>query len=100
MDHRADLLNHALTLFANQGYDAVGVQAIVEAAGVTKPTLYHYFGSKQGLFETLVQQQAEGLLHAITEATRYERDITGSIQKVVRAYFDYAEREPVFYRMI
>ncbi len=31
------------------GYDAMGIQRIVEAARITKPTLYHYFGSKQGL---------------------------------------------------
>ena len=43
MDNRARLLDCAQDLFAARGYDAVGVQEIVEAAGVTKPTLYHYF---------------------------------------------------------
>ena len=46
MDNRAEILNAALDLFHARGYDAVGVQEIVDRAGVTKPTLYYYFGSK------------------------------------------------------
>src|SRR5215211_7966667 len=56
--NRALILDRALGLFAARGYDAVGVQEIVEAAGVTKPTLYHYFGSKRGLLEALVAEHA------------------------------------------
>lgn len=100
MDHRARLLEVAVTLFADHGYDAVGVQAIVEAANVTKPTLYHYFGSKQGLFETLIREKSEGLLAMAREASQYRGDVTGSIGSVVRAYFDYARSEPIFYRMV
>ena len=51
MDNRELLLNTALELFHAKGYDAVGVQEIVEKAGVTKPTLYYYFGSKLGLLK-------------------------------------------------
>jgi AcrR family transcriptional regulator len=100
LDHRADLLEAALKLFADHGYDAVGVQSIVEAAGVTKPTLYHYFGSKQGLFETLIQEKSAGLLAVVTRASRYQGNITGSIKEVVRSYFEYAAAEPAFYRMV
>ncbi len=56
MDNRSTLLKCALDLFAARGYDGVGVQEIVEAAGVTKPTLYHYFGSKQGLLQALLEE--------------------------------------------
>lgn len=43
------LLAAATRLFAEQGYDRTSVQEIVEAAGVTKGALYHYFGSKEDL---------------------------------------------------
>jgi len=100
MDSRTDILNAALRLFAAYGYDAVGVQAIVEAVGVTKPTLYHYFGSKRGLFETLVQEQSAPLLNDVRVATTYAGDVTRSIETIIRAYFDYAEENPIFYRML
>ncbi len=43
------ILSTALDLFAVKGYDATAVREICEAAGITKPTLYHFFGSKDGV---------------------------------------------------
>ncbi|MDF3290385.1 TetR/AcrR family transcriptional regulator [Streptomyces silvisoli] len=43
------LLAEATRLFADRGFDRTSVQEIVEAAGVTKGALYHYFGSKDDL---------------------------------------------------
>ena len=60
MDNREAILSEALHLFYVRGYDAVGVQEIVDAAGVTKPTLYYYFGSKKGLLESLFEHPVSG----------------------------------------
>lgn len=61
MDNRARLLQCAKELFYARGYDAVGVQEIVLQAGVTKPTLYYYFGSKKGLLESLIAERFDSL---------------------------------------
>jgi AcrR family transcriptional regulator len=50
----AHIARVAARLFAERGYDATSVREIVEVAGVTKPTLYYHFGSKQGLAEALL----------------------------------------------
>lgn len=47
------LLAEATRLFAERGYDRTSVQEIVEAAGVTKGALYHYFGSKDDLLSEI-----------------------------------------------
>lgn len=47
---RERLLEEALQLFTARGYAATTVREIVAAAGVTKPVLYYYFGSKEGLY--------------------------------------------------
>jgi AcrR family transcriptional regulator len=47
------LLAEATRLFAERGYDRTSVQEIVEAAGVTKGALYHYFGSKDDLLQEI-----------------------------------------------
>ena len=44
MDNRMNILEKALHLFYEEGYDAIGVQELADAAGVTKPTLYHCHG--------------------------------------------------------
>src|SRR5215510_9029892 len=45
------ILDKSLELFSAKGYEGVSVSELTEAAGITKPTLYYYFGSKEGVFE-------------------------------------------------
>lgn len=56
---RDRLLCAALTLFNEKGYAAASVREIVERAGVTKPVLYYYFGSKEGIYLELMQTAYE-----------------------------------------
>ena len=74
MDNKEKILQCALELFYARGYDAVGVQEIAETAGVTKPTLYYYFGSKKGLLETLLETEYAVLRQALESASWYEDD--------------------------
>jgi AcrR family transcriptional regulator len=99
MDSRAGLLRAALTLFAAKGYDGVGVQEVAEAAGVAKPTLYHFFGSKLGLLEALFATFATRLDDAVRDASGYARNLPLTLDRIVAAYVDFATREPLFYRL-
>ena len=47
---RNEILEVALKLFADQGFDAVTVRRLAQAAKVTSPTIYHFFGDKRGLY--------------------------------------------------
>lgn len=100
MDNRQRILSQALELFAARGYDAVGVQEICDAAGVTKPTLYHYFGNKRGLLATLMGERAAPLLRRLAEATGYAGDLPGHLARVVEAYFAFAAAEGRLYRLM
>lgn len=99
MENREALLDSALTLFSSRGYDAVGIQEIVDTVGVTKPTLYHYFAHKRGLLDTLLKMQFEVLLDSIRTAAMYQHDLPNSLEKIVRAYFHAAEENPRFFRL-
>jgi len=55
-DVRARLLSGATGLFASKGYAATTVREIVERAGVTKPVLYYYFRSKEGIYLELMRE--------------------------------------------
>ena len=55
-DVRGRLLIAAVQLFARKGYAATSVREIVEAAGVTKPSLYYYFRNKEGIFLAMMQE--------------------------------------------
>jgi TetR/AcrR family transcriptional regulator len=99
MENRDILLDRALTLFSSRGYDAVGIQEIVDSAGVTKPTLYHYFSHKRGLLDALLAAQFEGLLESVRAAAYYQRDLPNSLEKITRAYFEAAIANPRFFRL-
>jgi TetR/AcrR family transcriptional regulator len=99
MDNRSNILAHALELFASRGYDAVGVQEIVDAAGITKPTLYHYFGSKLGLLNEIFSDHFKILYESIEKATAYHHDLPLTLNRTVAAYFHYANDNKPFYRM-
>jgi AcrR family transcriptional regulator len=59
------LLDAAVGLFAEKGFDATSVQEIVERAAVTKGAMYHYFKSKDDLlyeiYHGLISQQLADL---------------------------------------
>ncbi len=99
MDNKTRLLECALELFAARGYDAVGIQEIVDAAGVTKPTLYHYFNSKRGLLDALLAANFAALIAQAEQTTEYRHDLVLTLEKTARAYFDYAREHPAFYRL-
>jgi len=99
MDNRSNILSHALQLFASRGYDAVGVQEIVDAAGITKPTLYHYFGSKLGLLNTIFAEHFTVLYDSVEHAASYHGDLPLTLNRTAAAYFHYANENNLFYRM-
>lgn len=100
MNNRASLLECALHLFAERGYDAVGVQEICNAAGVTKPTLYHYFGSKRGLFEALLMERHAPFVAQLGYEAEYTGDLPKALERVTGACFRFAESEPTLARMV
>ena len=52
---RARLIEAGRELFAARGYDAVGTEDLVAAAGVTRGALYHHFDGKRGLFAAVLR---------------------------------------------
>lgn len=53
-EKRTMALDAALTVFAKFGYSAATMDAIAVEAGLSKPTLYHYFPSKDELFREMM----------------------------------------------
>lgn len=92
-------MKQALILMADQGYNAVGVQAVVDQAGVTKPTLYHYFGSKRGLLEAILEEYFEPIISDVEKAAAYTGDLSRNLDTLCKTYFRFAQARPAFFRM-
>lgn len=63
------ILDVALPLFARQGYAAVSMQQIADAAEVSKPVLYSCFDSKEQLFDALARREDKRLWELVASAT-------------------------------
>lgn len=98
MGTRYAILDTALRLFSTYGYENTGVQRIVEESGVTKPVLYHYFKSKEGLLEEIFRTNLSVFLEDITKAAKYNYDVRSTLERVVETYFSYARSNTEFYK--
>ena len=94
------ILKSALELFSDKGYEATSVREICEAAGLTKPTLYHFYGSKEGVYRALVEGALERFRSDILRALSGETPLREQLCRVARAYVDAAMREPDLARFV
>ena len=62
------MLDVAFQHFGTRGYAGTSMDAIAAEAGITKPLLYSYFGSKQGLFAACADRAAERLRELVRSA--------------------------------
>jgi AcrR family transcriptional regulator len=80
-ERRRQLLDAGAALFAQHAYEEISMRQIAEAAGVSKPLLYHYFPSKNDLFMSAVTEAAselQGLIEPSGEGTPVEQ-LTASL---------------------
>ena len=94
------ILSTALDLFAVRGYDATAVREICEAAGITKPTLYHFFGSKDGVLQALVQGGFEHFRTLVQAAIETPGTFRHRIKVLARLVFESASEKPRLWRFI
>jgi outer membrane protein len=98
-DPRQRLLDAGLKLFANRGYAGTPVQDIAEEARVTKPTLYYYFGNKEGLFQALVDQAMDERFCLMQQAAPPEKPTIDQLTDILVALTDFARRQPDLLRL-
>ena len=79
------ILDAALRVFSETGYSGTTMDALASAAGLTKPTLYQYFASKEQLFSAMMLQQRDLMLDVFTHPSA-----KGMVQDLHQFAWDYA----------
>ncbi|SDK11247.1 transcriptional regulator, TetR family [Actinopolyspora mzabensis] len=96
------LLSAATRLFAEQGFETTSVQQIVDAAGVTKGAMYHYFGSKDDLlyeiYARVLRVQMSRMEQAADSSESVERRLRAVAADVVVTTVAYLEDTVIFFR--
>jgi AcrR family transcriptional regulator len=94
------ILLKALTLFSDRGYDATSVREICEAAGVTKPTLYHFYGSKEGVYRTLVEGTLDEYRRGVRAIVEEAGSVPERLKQIARGHFEYTRERPELVRFL
>ena len=81
------ILHKALGLFSEKGYDATSVREICEAAEITKPTLYHFYGSKEGVYRALVDGTLQGYRQAIHDTATGSGTVPERLTRIAHDHF-------------
>ncbi|MFJ8586476.1 TetR/AcrR family transcriptional regulator [Streptomyces sp. NPDC093595] len=88
------VLDAALGVYAASGEQGLTVSAISGASGVSPGSLYHHFGSLDGLVTALALRWVGRLLDELVAALRRSRTARSGIRAVVRAYLEFVRDHP------
>jgi AcrR family transcriptional regulator len=96
------LMHTSVELFAEHGYAQTSVQQIVDAAGVTKGALYHYFKSKDDLlfdiYDRILSLQREHLDEIVARGEDPVRTIRLVCEDVIVTSIEWMHEGTVFFR--
>jgi AcrR family transcriptional regulator len=90
-EREQSMLDAAGRAFAAHGFHAASMDAIAEAAGISKPMLYNYFRSKDGLYIAYVERSGQALMTALRGAARPQEPARARLEAGVLAFFTYVD---------
>jgi TetR/AcrR family transcriptional regulator, fatty acid metabolism regulator protein len=83
-EKRRQILRAAITVFARSGYHTSRVSDVAKEAGVAYGLVYHYFGSKEDLLETIFRRTWSRMLEAVEEVERADAPAREQLAAVAR----------------
>ena len=82
---RETILEAATAAFRDEGYESTSMDRIAERAGASKRTVYNHFGSKEALFQAVVERLFEEAIALKRVAWDPERSLEEQLSDFVRA---------------
>ncbi|MFC5063280.1 TetR/AcrR family transcriptional regulator [Actinomycetospora atypica] len=92
---RERVLDTAATLAVDRGWDRVRIGEVATESGVSRPTLYREFGTKDGVGEALVQREAERFFGGIASILENTDEVPDGVRLAVRFTLDEAADNPL-----
>jgi AcrR family transcriptional regulator len=89
-----------MRLLDTGGPGAVTLRAVGDATGISQSAPYRHYEDKRALLEAMVRANLDYFNAALEKARRDQPSPFGALDRLVRAYFDFARRFPVRYRFL
>lgn len=91
-DARERILLEASKLFAQSGYENGSIGELAAAIGVSKPAIYHYFATKQDIYDAIILQTLQGLTEAVVPAVTEQPAPLDKLRVFMTVHAAYLER--------
>ncbi|MFF3853114.1 TetR/AcrR family transcriptional regulator [Micromonospora sp. NPDC002575] len=83
------MLDAAVRIFSRRGFHAASMDEIAEDAGISKPMVYAYLGSKEELFVACLHREGTRMMEAIAGAAAPDLDADERLWRGLRAFFGF-----------
>lgn len=98
-DARRIILDATEALLVEEGYERFSMRKLVERCGYSAPTIYHYFGDKPRLLDTLLEERLETLVRDLHEVSLGE-DLVANMRATTQAFAQFGLRNPSHYMLL
>jgi TetR/AcrR family fatty acid metabolism transcriptional regulator len=99
-DRRRAILDAAVRVFAREGFHACRVSDIADEAGVAYGLVYHYFGSKDSVLDTLFLERWEVMLEMIAQIDATHASPREKLQQIASFIIDSYDHDPDLMKVI
>ena len=99
-EKRRRILRAAITVFARKGYHASKVSDVATEAGVAYGLVYHYFGSKEQLLDTIFRRTWTNMLEAVEEVERADAPTREQIRAIAQIVLGAWQLDPDLIRVL
>jgi AcrR family transcriptional regulator len=98
-DARRAILDATEALLVGDGYERFSMRRLADRCGYTAPTIYHYFGDKRGLLDTVLDERFQRVLSRIREIPR-GGDPVQSLRQMLEVFARFGIENPTHYRLL
>src|ERR1700736_4739744 len=102
-DRRRQILDVAAAMVADQGFHNVSIEAVAQAAGISRPVVYEHFGDLAGLLEAVIAQVGERALTqlaAVMPSRSSSEDPRERLLACLGGYLEAARTDPATWRLV
>lgn len=94
------ILSEARLCFANQGYEGTSLNDIAAGVGIRRPSLLHYFASKEAIYQQVLMDALEDWDRGIREARLAPLDGWELVDKILEVSFEFFRGNPELVRIV